>query len=420
MADPIKPTPTAEPIPTPATPEVFDIDKAMNTKGFIEFLAKYPDAKDFDMEDAKEVGKRFEVFGKKEEVKKGLKEAFAKEIQEKMGIKLSNEDLASMDAEIERRAIENPEEINRQKEHLALFAELPGKIAALDADMVRLSGGRTTEQMSTELEGHRTIGGALDVSKSYFGKIGKTTMYARVIGGFVSSKIAHRGETGKIQDAMDTVNNRYATDGKPLDQKEVTALVKTTNENISEIMQKLGEIRKKGADKSFAERDFAAAEANILGTMNDFKALTEIIQKKAADSLNDMLTKGTVPSLDKAQEKLALLKSVQENTKTGVNPLAGFNDLMFQDMLDAAVQEKVKDHMTEAVLNAKLGNNALKNLENALEAFTGKERVGSLEGDEAQAFIVDTLEEIRDELGDNEEAQTKKLMLARILVKIKK
>jgi len=45
-----------------ATDDKFDVDKALNKKGFAEFLAKFQDAHEFDMEDEKELEKRFNSF----------------------------------------------------------------------------------------------------------------------------------------------------------------------------------------------------------------------------------------------------------------------------------------------------------------------------------------------------------------------
>src|SRR6185312_4506828 len=92
----------------------FDIDKALNTKGFAEFLAAHQDAETFDMDNPVEVGKRFEAFGVKEVVKKELKGIFSEHIQKEMGMKLDSNDLESVDAHLDKLAIENPDELLAQ------------------------------------------------------------------------------------------------------------------------------------------------------------------------------------------------------------------------------------------------------------------------------------------------------------------
>ncbi len=55
-------TPPSNEAIQPGEKKKFDIDKALNTKGFAAFLAKHPEGANLDMENAEELEKKFEAF----------------------------------------------------------------------------------------------------------------------------------------------------------------------------------------------------------------------------------------------------------------------------------------------------------------------------------------------------------------------
>jgi hypothetical protein len=407
------PDPTTRPEAT-ATPEAFDIDKALNTKGFLEFLGKHPDAAEFDMKDEGEMQERFETFEKKETVKSDLQKIFVDNIEKEMGIKLSPADKEAIEAEIERRSVESPEDIHRQEQELADFAQANRDMNDAWEELNTLGYFEADDvigDFKTKIDALSKEKDAIGLVKNYTGFIGNGRLIADIL--FTSPRRANSLMQNVI-DTRDKVEKRYGTqDKKQLEgfETSIEAQIADHNETIAKITEVAGKY-------TLAQKGFTELQKNLLGDMAGFTAFTEIIKQKAQAALSEMMAKGTLSSFDKAQAHLEQLRTARESSLTGVDPLEGMDEEMFQQMLDAAAEEKVKDHITEAVLDAKMGNNALSNLEKSLSAYTTKENIGSKDADESKQFVIDTITEIRDEMGDNEEARIKKLMLARVLVKL--
>ncbi len=406
------PTKKAETI---AVPEGFDIDKALNTKGFLEFLGKHPDAAEFDMKNGEEVSKRFETFQKKESVKGGLKDLYVKHIQEEMGIKLSPEDLEAIEGEIETRAINSPEDVVARGTELAQFAEVTKSMTEAWNELNQLGyfeAEGNIEGLKKMIETVSAEKSSITLVKDYVGFFGNAHFLKDIL-------TMPRPSLGMLKDINATraqVETKYGTN----DKKKLAGIEKNLEDTLAQYNERIAKMTEVAGRYTVAQEGFANLQKNLLGEMAGFKAFTGIVQRKAQGALDEMMAKGTLSSFDKAQAQLEKLKAAREKSETGVDPLEGMDEEMFQQMLDAAAEEKVKDHITEAVLNAKMGNNALSNLEKSLSTFITKENVGSKDAEESRQFVLDTISEIREELGDNEEARMKKVMLARVLVKLQK
>lgn len=131
--------------------EVFDIDKALNEKGFVEFLAKHPDAEILDMNDGEKISKRFDTFKSKETVKKELKNLYSNKIQAELGVKLEGNDLTAIDVHIEKQALENPDEIEILKDRISTFSEFPKVISELEHVINELGGAENLRNKLGEL-----------------------------------------------------------------------------------------------------------------------------------------------------------------------------------------------------------------------------------------------------------------------------
>src|ERR1035437_17484 len=165
------PTNTAERVE-----QQFDIDQALNNKNFLKFLGKHPDAGDFDMKNPAEVGKRFETFEKKGVAAEGLKQVYKDHIEKSMDIKLSPADLEAIEDEIERRAIESPEDVATKVQELAQFVEVSTSVKEL-WNQLDASGAMDPYgdpgTLRTELESLKRQQDALGLAKRYLGFAGK-------------------------------------------------------------------------------------------------------------------------------------------------------------------------------------------------------------------------------------------------------
>lgn len=400
----------------------FDVDKAMNTKGFGEFLAAYPDAQDFDMENEEELSARFENFEKTNLAKNEMKKLYSEHLQKEMGLKLDSKDLSSLDRHLEARAIENPAEIVRLREKLRTFAELPDQIRKMERNLSDLG---KTEILAEKLEYLEKEESNLETAKEHLGFLGKAKLnyqtlafYAKAIPGIgklvPGAKYSEAGDIAEQFDALSAVKEKYGKVGK----KEAGAALAATREQIASVETMLVQRQELQQLKSLAEQSFGKLRKDLIGGMSDVAGLTDAIQSKAADQLNEMVTKGSIKKLDEAQKQFEMLKTAAQKTETGIDPLAGVDEAAFQEYVDRAMGQAASDEIMRIVRRAPMGSNALARLEKALTPFLEREKFGSSEGETVRNIISNILEDVALNLGDSTEAKAKKFMISRIRVKL--
>ncbi len=407
---------------------VSDIDKALNTKGFAEFLAQHPDAEEFDMNDEGAINKRFEVFESKGIVSKEIKELYSGHIEKEMGIKLDKNDLASIDKHIEEQAINNPDEVVKLKAQLDSFKELPKQIEELEKQLGKLGNA---DNLSERLESLRTDSYNIEEGKKYLGFVGnsrfayhaiKTAFRGSPIGlkmvtgiSLASDRVEEEAEDiGRSLNSADAVTKRY---GK-MNEAQAESLLEEINVDIETTEKTLSKIAEIEALKSESQNLFKNMRSELLGGVAGMAELTKSIQTKVADQLRDLAEKGTIKAYDQAQERYESLRSVAESTETGVNPIRPYFGEYLQDHLDASLEKEISNQIKETLLKTKMGENAFTKLEQELEPFLNREKIGSKTGDEVRQLISETLAKVPESLGNSVEDKAKKLMISRILIKM--
>lgn len=411
---------------------VSDIDKALNTKGFAEFLAQHPDAEEFDMNDEGAINKRFEVFESKGIVSKEIKELYSGHIEKEMGIKLDKNDLASIDKHIEEQAINNPDEVVKLKAQLDSFKELPKQIAELEKQLAELG---KVDDLSKNLNSLRTDISNIERGKKYFGFVGNSRLaYHAIKTAFRSLPIGFNIVTGislASDEYMDQVEEEVKDIGRSLnavddatkkygkiDSARAEILLEGINKEIETTEETLGKIAGIESLKSESQNLFKNMRSELLGGVAGMAELTKSIQTKVADQLRDLAEKGTIKAYDQAQERYESLRSVAESTETGVNPIRPYFGEYLQDYLDASLEKEISNQIKETLLKTKMGENAFTKLEQELEPFLNREKIGSKTGDEVRQLISETLAKVPESLGNSVEDKAKKLMISRILIKM--
>ncbi len=425
-------SPEMEKIIAEAEANEFDVDKALNTKGFAEFLATHPDAKGFDMGNEGDVQKRFETFEVKGLVAKELRELYSGHIENEMGIKLDTQDQSSIDKHIEKMAIENPDSVLEMREKLETFKKMPEELNKLEAELAQLG---KVDELTTKIGALQKDKANLEIAKDTIGFIGNTkltiktlTFYAKATpmllellpkvkfsDAYAEDVSKRAGEISKQWDARDAVKNKF---GKLKKERAGEILVDVDNQLLltEQTLSKVQDVQKL---KSLAEDVFLDLRKELLGGVSDVAELTVAIQKKVNAQFLAMTRTGTIKSFDQMQERFESLRSVADTTETGVDPLGAIDLSELQKRVDAALEKAASEEIMQTVLRANMGTNALMKLEKALEPFLTREKIGSKEGDEAREFISETLEEVAANLGATTEDKAKKLMIARILIKMK-
>lgn len=410
----------------------FDTDKALNTKGFLEFLAAHPKSDTFDMGDVGEVQKRFETFEVKGRVGKELKELYSSHIEKEMGIKLDAGDQTSIDKHIEKMAIENPEKILEIQDSLKMFKELPVEIGKLEEQLAQL--GKVGE-LATKLDVLRNDKINLETTKESLGFVGKSKLtlktlvcYAKAVpmlfevlpkikfsDAYAEDVLKRQSEINRQWGAREAVKDKF---GK-LDKEQTGKILTEVESEIVSIEKTLASINNIEKLKILSQDVFGDLRKELLGGVSDIAELTVAIQSKVNAQFQEMTRTGTIKSMDQAQARFESLRTVAETTETGVNPLGAIDADALQEALDIAMERMASQQILETVLRANMGTNALTKLEKSLEPFLEREKIGSKEGDEARELISKTLENVAKNLGTTNEDKAKKLMIARILIKIK-
>ncbi len=411
--------------------EESDIDKALNTKGFAEFLAAHPDAGNFDMSNEGDVEKRFETFETKELMKKELIEIYSSHIEKEMGVKLDATDHASIDAYLESEAIENPEKLLDIKESMKRFKELPIEISNCEEQLGELG---KAPNFKAELDALKKDQADLEIAKEYTGFFGKAAinlesfaMLAKMFPlAFHDLGLAKMEKYEKKHDeaanahddkvaAIRAVEEKY---GK-LKKDEAENILYGIRERIQTIEATLGAIDATQNYKEISEQLFTAYRKELLGGISNVKGLAKSIQLKVLGQFKAMTTHGNIKIMDNIQERFDALKKVAATTETGVNPLGQMKEEVVQERMNVVIEKAASEEIMKFVQKANLGTNALTNLEKVLEPYFKREKMGSRNKEETRRFVYETLELAAGNLGNSNVDQAKKLMIARILIKMK-
>lgn len=345
--------------------EGFDIDAALNTKGFAEFLAKYPGSEESDVESESEVEKRFEAFKTKEKTKKQMRALFTDHIQNNMGVKLESGDLASVDSVIDGMVFDNPEEFSQLSAQLEEFEQSPKEIAAMEEEVKKLGGREALEAKRTELT--ETKGKDEEIMKL--------------------SWIWRMSVTGKTKESLMNVT-------KQLDE-------------VMDALDKTGKFEQ-------AQARLAEVRESFLSNIAGMSGVTEAVQKKVQEKMDKLIKGKDLKSFDQAWTEL---NKLEQPSGTGIDPLNGMGG-DYRESLDLFVTDAVRKGLDESVGKIDLkSNGALAKLEQTLKPFVSRESIGSVEGAEVKTFIIDHLEKSLGAIPDTDKA--KKFILARMIIKLR-
>jgi hypothetical protein len=356
------------------TEKQFDIDKALNTAGFGEFLARYPDADSFEPseDNIAEMEIRFNAFTKKNKTSKEFKKLYNDEIFKGAEVKITEEEFAKIgiDEYFEDLAINDPEQVEKYFNQIKEYHDTQKRVTDKEAELAKHMGAGTVDQLRVKLE---TVKGTQWGSKK----------------------------------ALPFIGYFFRTSDENSARREIVANHGIT---LSEVAEKLKQVQ----DKEEALKSFNELREEFFVNFSKAGEVCSLAQQKAQWRLGQMIDP-TMPlklgELDKGREYYE--KLMGDGRGFSIDYLEGFEQDRIDIVLQQAIEAKVIEAIRQTIDNTVLGSTPLANLEKALKKITEREVVGATKKGFAKVFIKDSLENAMSKTGDI----ARKIYLKRILFK---
>ncbi|MCX6716414.1 MAG: hypothetical protein NTV72_00610 [Candidatus Taylorbacteria bacterium] len=434
MADPNKNVPNSAEAPSPVVEKPkFDIRKALDTKGFLEFLTKVQEKNGevLDMANEGAIGEKFEAFTVKEKVKAGVKNLYQTSIKSEFGVTLEAADLRSVDDHWDALAIADPEKVMEMNDKLKDYVELPKQIKAAETELALLGG---EEDAQKSLEEAKKLAEALLQAKNYSGFFGGTKfgfLLIKAVVGELGNLLLNRNNkfgdyAADVYDVLisrRTVKDKY---GKDVNREKMAKEVPIVEKQITQIQETLKSIKDITTRKEESAKQFAKLRKELIGGVAGFNTINEVVKRKTKEKLDGFLKVVSLPNIKSAQTTFDNLKKAIENTETGLNPLDStpnsINPEVFQKDIDTGVDLQMNMDIGNALAAVKLDESgSFSKLEKALKKdILEKDKIGSKEGEELRDFIVSKLEAAGSALNNSSVDKAKKMMVSVIIANLKK
>lgn len=379
----------------------FSIDSALHNEEFLDFLAKYDESKQLEMTDENEaeLAQRFEVFEHKNELTKDLKGLYRNEIAEDTGLKLEDEDLAAVEEEIEKTALENPEEIERLIDQHKEFQEGPERIARKEKELKEL-GGR--EELAGKASGLETREEVLEAAKKTLGFF--NVKNSPLVGRWFQQP-AERA-------ARKRTKEEYGVALKP---KNVEQELGKIAEELEKTKGVISTIDTAQTEKERLEGEYAKVRKMFLQDFEPVKAIAAVAKERVHSKLLAFAQGEDLKTLEAGQVYLDKLKNAKDvmgiEYLEGLKIKEGEKEAEFQEQLDKMIDAQLYSDMEGAVEKLLLKKTSFSQMEKTLAAFLAKEKkIGSREGDRAK----EALRKIFGDLVAREKDTKKKILLKRI------
>lgn len=412
------------PLEIPPELEDFDPEVAMNTEGFAQFLAKFPDAETFDPSDAAKLEMRYRSFVNMNPVAEGMSDIMQRELAlQDLGLEFTPEELVdNVEMRMEHMAIEDPEKLNlfhetMQDYHLTIAEivrinanirkldnreDLDGKLAALrDKEATLKEAEKVSGFLSRKLVGFRAayekfaFEHSVNFSKEWLAKnegeppVGTRAEKERFV--------EERSSARKSNEARIKVKDEYEIDINP---EAITQAIMQTQIEITE------------TEKQLATLD--ALEGMRMGTIKRYEIIREVLveatgasealRTAAIDAASDRLYSLLEDDPETALEFFQAAQAASAGNAFGVEYFKG-EEAETLKLIQTRIQQTVARDVMQAVLESPIGSNAYGQLVQSLQKFLGREKIGTKQGDEARGFVVKTLSDLAGKIGRQDKAK---------------
>jgi hypothetical protein len=410
--------------------ETFDAVEAMNTAGFVEFLAKFKDSETFDTEDKETIKVRFEAFKTKREASSKLSSVFKAELgNQGLDVEFKDAELAPHIGErMEAMAHENPEKVN---EIFAAVTEYESLLMQIMAAKKRVTEMAQKGNLETSLEAlkekQRVLETAsesnlltplfakyesfafrvsVDFARDWLAKnTGEPPVSSRAK---MEAFVKERGNERRLNDARIAVVRDYAIE---LSGTAIEAALEKTKKEIEDMSTQIESLNRLEKEFGGAQKRFLEIRELLLAGIGTNDALKEIAKKKVKDRLAVLMNSDP----EKAQDLFENVLKVDNNNAFGIDYLDGKQAEM-QKEIEKRIDERVSADMKSVVEKTPFGTKAYDKLAKSLEGFLKKNKLGTKEGDEARSFVLDTLKTIAKDIMPKDKARGLliRFMLARL------
>jgi len=440
--------------------EKFDIDQAiLKEPDFVSFLTKLPDQASIDMEDSETLEKYHKVFLMSKDLD-GIDQDYKTDIENLIGAPIEGEQAEGFKSQelLINAYTNNPEAIEMLEVPLEKYKKLAEETKELEKEVEKLSGSeKTLEQSVKELETQRKeLLDARKTTESWFG--GKLTWLSAAMEWFISGdakeaeKILKNPDISDEQRAKAEETLNYWTEGtRGLQARKLVKEKYGISLSQKSLDKKLGEIEIEMVEK--VQKLTAMDQTGRLEEIKNIKGLqsgqfqtlrrqifegvlpVREIFTKAKKQIYDRMVriiknpaKKASSSFSEAQQfydKLVLISNGYdgEEIANGVdaNILSQFKETEFQKGLAKTIEDRAREDIEKNFARADYKEKNLNHFVENILGFATRGILGSKKGEEVRKFVLETLEDIAEDLGKgtDQESLAKILIAKRIMAKIK-
>lgn len=414
------------------TQEGFSIGRALNTKGFAEYAVHF-DMTEEDLADEsnEKIKKLYESFMQSEQTKADLSAVFQSEIKKDLGIDLEKTELDAIAAYVETKRLSDPQEIitiggqiEKFKQNKKAVSEKEQQIKEAEQALAKavqdIGGEEGIQRLKEEaakmheewvnhlarakkLENGTTMSERRDLARTH----GKYTWWNPYHWVGVIDPDVIKTEIKKAQDKA----------------KEAEDAIKNTQGKYTSIEDARRQLEGLKTTRAIINEAHAIIKRSIFDGVDESVHLRDMLQKKMVEKISSLIhpknqKEASLRNAEIAQKTLQKLQSAE----TLIGDTSSIDVAEIQNQIDAAIETEFNKEVESVLKGFKTGDsNAYSNLEKSLKPFFTKERtskLGSKEGQEAQQFILDTLEAKRQDVwGRGDKA--KALLLSFIIRNLK-
>lgn len=413
-------------IPPPLPPGAFNVRTAFNRSGFREYLMEFAEQNgrdiehDLETENYEYIQERYEAFTKSESSKKELRSLFAKEIKDDLGITLDKEAYDDIDAYIDEARKNDPREIIDLSDAIQEYRQLAAtaqqeedKLEALKAEFERLhtaAGGDANLLALEQLHNQQRA-----KYEDYF--ISAKSYDSRALAALEIGEQRGFGFFRQFVSRIGMYTTEIVNEELVRLHNQITAAVNTINP-IRALQAKISELE---VTKRNADARYEAIRTMLFEKVDGSKKIQRAAQKKLQDEIKGMLERPDMEKrrLSDVDDQQDLLDRARNASAYGVPEYLEEDEMEeFQRKIDEAIVLELNEEINEAINSNKSETaGAFDSLEKNLSKFALRQRLGSREGRDALDFILNTLEEKKEELKDKKtkEDSAKAIALALII-----
>ncbi|MFA6339246.1 MAG: hypothetical protein WCW87_04310 [Candidatus Paceibacterota bacterium] len=362
-------------------------EEAFSTIGFADFLARYEDAESA-TKDSDKVRERFAIFESQKKVAEGLQVLYRGDIKERGGVELSHGELEFIKKSILEKAIRSPEDLRIISEQLENYQKNNEAIARLEEEV---GGLYDEEKVADTIEKKKEK--LYQLKMSYGSFLWIRSCFSR--------------------SAREDLKARRSTEERIEELESIVDQVKDL-ENVADQIMDL-EI----ADLETNKKEAASIRKELVGDVESIKLLDDLAKKNVKEQLADFMYRrnGEPTNLQKLEEAQAFFEKLQEIDATrSDNPyLKDVNIEIYQNHLNTLIEAAVQTEIKKAIESIRRRGVTLSDIEEKLEPFISKNKLGTKEGDEARQFIIKAITEVASGLDPKD---SKRMLISYIIERL--